>query len=118
MVSCCMKKIIQYFMMQIISINITNRRNLSKKRGRIVIVRDIFNHANCYVTLGDKSRCSAGLVFPGGGKNTLGLVVPSQTMNSRLDQNEPKLGVLVLPIPLQMLANGDGLLDEEVDVLR
>ena len=73
-----MKKIIpfQYFMMQIISINITNRRNLSKKRGRIVIVRDIFNHANCYVTLGDKSRCSAGLVFPGGGKNTLGLVVP------------------------------------------
>ena len=38
-------------------------------------------------------------------------------MNSGLDQNETELGILVLPVPLQVLADGDGLLDEEVDVL-
>ncbi len=42
---------------------------------------------------------------------------PAQTVNPGLDENEPELGVLVLPVPLQMLADGDGLLDEEVHVL-
>ena len=38
-------------------------------------------------------------------------------MDSGLDQNEAELSVLVLPVPLQMLADGHGLLDQEVDVL-
>ena len=38
-------------------------------------------------------------------------------MDSGLDQNESELGILVLPVPLQMLADGHSLLDEEVDVL-
>ncbi len=42
---------------------------------------------------------------------------PAQTVDPGLDENEPELGVLVLPVPLQMLADGDGLLDEEVHVL-
>ena len=38
-------------------------------------------------------------------------------MDPGFDENEPELGVLVLPVPLQMLADGHSLLDEEVDVL-
>lgn len=38
-------------------------------------------------------------------------------MDSGLYQNKPELGVLVLPVPLQMLTDGDSLLDEEVHVL-
>jgi len=43
--------------------------------------------------------------------------IPAKTVDPGLDQNEPELGVLVLPVPLQMLADGHGLLDEEVHVL-
>ena len=39
-------------------------------------------------------------------------------MNAGLDQNEMELGVLVLSILLEVLAHGDGLLDEVVEVLR
>ena len=38
-------------------------------------------------------------------------------MDLGLDENEPKLGVLVLAAPLQVLADGDSFLDKEVDVL-
>ena len=39
-------------------------------------------------------------------------------MNTGLDQNEPELGIAVLAVALKMLANGNGLLDQEVQVLR
>ena len=38
-------------------------------------------------------------------------------MDPGLDENEPEPGVLVLAAPLQVLANGDSFLDEEVDIL-
>ena len=38
-------------------------------------------------------------------------------MDPRLDEDEPELAVLVLPVLLHMLANADGLLDEVVEVL-
>jgi hypothetical protein len=38
-------------------------------------------------------------------------------VNAGLDENEPELGVLVLSVPFQMLADGDGLLDQIVQVL-
>ena len=38
-------------------------------------------------------------------------------MDSALDKNQPELGVFVLPVSLQMLPDGDGLLDKVVDVL-
>ena len=47
----------------------------------------------------------------------LGLVVPGQPVDPGLDENEAELGVLVFAAPLQVLADGDGFLDEEVDVL-
>ena len=38
-------------------------------------------------------------------------------MDPALNKNESELGVLVLPVPLKMLPDGDGLLDQVVAVL-
>ena len=39
-------------------------------------------------------------------------------MNTALDQNQTELGVTVLSVALQVLSDGDGLLDQEVHILR
>lgn len=59
--------------------------------------------------LGDKGGGGGGLVAPGGGQDTDGLVVAGQTVDTGLDQNEAELGVLVLAVALEVLADGDGL---------
>ena len=38
-------------------------------------------------------------------------------MDTTLNQNESKLGVLVFPVPLKMLADTDGSLDEVVQIV-
>ena len=38
-------------------------------------------------------------------------------MDPALNQNEPELGISVLPVPLKMLPDGDGLLDQVVAIL-
>ena len=38
-------------------------------------------------------------------------------MDPALNQNEPELGISVLPVPLKMLPDADSLLDQIVDVL-
>ena len=38
-------------------------------------------------------------------------------MDPALNQNEPELGISVLPVPLKMLPDGHGLLDQIVAVL-
>ena len=38
-------------------------------------------------------------------------------MDARLDENEAELGVLVLAVDLQVLADGDGLLHEIPEIL-
>ena len=45
------------------------------------------------------------------------LFLPGQSVDSALDKNQPELGVFVLPVSLQMLPDGDGLLDQVVAVL-
>jgi hypothetical protein len=47
-----------------------------------------------------------------------GAVVAREAVDTGLDQNEAELGVLVAPVALEVLADGDGLLDEAVEVLR
>ena len=44
-------------------------------------------------------------------------VLPGQSVDPALHKNQPELGIPVLPVPLQMLPDGDGLLDKVVDVL-
>ena len=58
------------------------------------------------------------LLLPSGGKLLSALVVASETVNTALDQNQTELGVTVLSVALQVLSDGDGLLDQEVHILR
>ena len=44
-------------------------------------------------------------------------LLPGQSVDSALDKNESELGVLVLPVPLQMLPDADSLLDQVVAIL-
>merc|ERR1719278_2021828 len=67
--------------------------------------------------LGHQGGGGRTLVLESWGKNTLGLVVPGQSVDSALDKNQPELGVFVLPVSLQMLPDGDGLLDQVVHIL-
>ena len=57
----------------------------------------------------DNGAGSGGLVAPGGRQDTDGLVVAGQTVDTRLDENQAELGVLVLAVALEVLADGDSL---------
>lgn len=58
------------------------------------------------------------LIFPDG-RELLGfLVVTGKSVDPALNQNQPKLRVLVLSVPLQMLTDGNSLLDQMVQILR
>ena len=59
--------------------------------------------------LSDDGAGGGALVLPGGGEDTVGLVVASETVDTRLDQNHAELGVAVLAVALKVLADGDGL---------
>ena len=43
--------------------------------------------------------------------------LPGQSVDSALNQNKSELGILVLPVPLQMFSDGHCLLDQIVAVL-
>ena len=58
------------------------------------------------------------LLLPGWRELLGALVVTGKAVDPALNKNEPEFGVLVLPIPLQMLPNRHRLLDQEVKVLR
>ena len=58
----------------------------------------------------DQGAGGGALVLPGWGQNTNGLVIAGQTVDTRLDENEAELGVLVLAVAFKVLADGDGLL--------
>jgi hypothetical protein len=57
----------------------------------------------------DQSGSSGALISPGWWEDTDGLVVAGQAVNTGLDENEAELGVLVLSVALEMLADGDSL---------
>jgi len=67
--------------------------------------------------LSDDGAGSSGLVLPGGGQDTDGLVVTGKTVDSGLNENEAELGVLVLAVALKVLADSNSLLDEHVQIL-
>lgn len=49
------------------------------------------------------------LVLPVWLQHTNGLVISAETMDSGFNENEAELGILVLAVALEMLADGDGL---------
>lgn len=46
------------------------------------------------------------------------LVVASKTVDPALNKNQPKLGILIFPVPFQMLADSNCFLDQVVQILR
>jgi hypothetical protein len=58
------------------------------------------------------------VVLEGGRNLLLGLIVASKPVDPRLDQDKTELGVLVLPVVLEVLADGDRLFNEVPEVLR
>ena len=46
------------------------------------------------------------------------LVIASKAVDPALDKNQPELGILVFPVPLQMLADSNCFLDQIVQILR
>ena len=65
----------------------------------------------CVQRLCDDGGGGGALVPPGRGEDTDGLVVTRQTVDTGLDENQAELGVLVLAVALEVLADGDGLAD-------
>lgn len=59
-----------------------------------------------------------GLLFPDRRKLLGFLVVASKPVNPAFNKNQAELGILVLPVPFQMLPNSNSLLDEVVQILR
>jgi hypothetical protein len=67
--------------------------------------------------LTDDSGSASRLVLPAGWELLASAVVSSESVDSALDKDEVKLGVLILSVLLKMLAHGNSLLDEMVEVL-
>lgn len=63
----------------------------------------------CVQRLCDEGGGGGALVPPGGGEDTDGLVVAGQTVDAGLDKNQAELGVLVLAVALEVLADGNSL---------
>ena len=68
--------------------------------------------------LRDEGRSGSRVVLERRRDLLLCLVVASKTVDTRLDQDKAELGVLVLAVGLQVLADGDRLFDEVPEVLR
>ena len=67
---------------------------------------------------GYEGRGSGRLVLPVRRQHPPCLVVPRYSVDATLHQDESELGVLVFLVLLQVLANVDGFLDQEVQVFR
>ena len=66
----------------------------------------------------DEGRSGLSFILPSRAELLGALVVTSKTVNTRFNENETELGVLVFAITFQMLADLDGLLDQVVQIFR
>lgn len=64
-----------------------------------------------------QSARDGGLVLPEGGDLLRAAVVAGEAVDPALDEDEAELGIHVRPVPVEVLPDRDGLLDEEVEVL-
>ena len=61
---------------------------------------------------------NADLLFPDRRKLLCFFVIASEPVNPALNKDQPELGIFVLSVSLQMLADGNSLLDKVVQILR
>ena len=66
----------------------------------------------------NEGGCGGRVVLERWGDRLCLLVVSGKTVDTRLDENEAELGVLVLAVDLKVLADGNGLLDKMPEILR
>lgn len=64
----------------------------------------------------NQCRRGVGIILEVGLNDLLGLVIPRQSVNSTLDENEAEFGVLVFSVDIEMFANRDGFFNEMVKV--
>lgn len=67
-----------------------------------------------------KEKCiikTSNILFPDRWELLGLLVVSSKTVDPAFNKNQPEFGVLVLPVPLQMLPDSHSLLDEVIQIL-
>ena len=67
-------------------------------------------------SLSYKSRSCRTFIFPGGWQYTLCFVITGQSVDTRFNQNKTELGILVLTVAFKMLADGNSLLDQEIEI--
>ena len=68
-------------------------------------------------SLGYKSGSCWTFVLPDRGQHTLCFVVSGQSVDTGFNQNQTELGVLVLAVHTEMLADGNSLFDQEIKIL-
>lgn len=68
--------------------------------------------------LSNKRRRRRGIILERRRDLLLGLIVAGETMDPGLDEDKTELGVLVFPVGLEVLADGNRLFDEVPEVLR
>ena len=66
----------------------------------------------------DQGRRGVGVILEVGLNDLLGLVIPRQSVDSTLDENQAEFGVLVFSVDFQVFAHGDGLFYKVVQVFR
>ena len=84
------------------------------KRTRVSACTVVTTHT---ARLGHQGGGSGRVILPVRGQLTGALVVAAEAVDAGFDENQAELGVLVLVVALQMLADVHGLLDEAVQVL-
>ena len=84
----------------------------------VLNAREQSNCKSAKLSLGNEGRGRSGFILPDGRQLTGLLVITRKTVNTRFDKNQTILGILILTITFKMLANGNGLLDQVIQVFR
>jgi len=94
-----------------VSVHTCAVRSAQLSANSVVLTDRCWNHCS------DKGVSLLGVVSPGRGERLNVAVVAGESVDSALNANEAELGVSVLAELFKMLADGNGLLDEHVQVL-
>merc|ERR1740117_1718524 len=78
----------------------------------------LYLHSKCSLGSGHQRGRSGGDILPCSRQRLDAFVVAGKTVDAALHKNKAELRVLVLAIAVKMLADGHGLLDEAVHILR
>lgn len=73
-------------------------------------------HGKTHPPSSDQRRRGVGIILEVGLNDLLGLVIPRQSVDSTLDENEAEFGVLVFSVDFEVFTDRDGFFDKVVEV--